>query len=801
MSVTRLFLVLLLLSFWNSFLFFAQENSSSVASAQKILLNGKEYYLHVVQRGEGLYRIGVNYGVSQQEILQANDNITEHLKVGQIIRIPVIQGRNSNNNELSRAKSFMYHTVTKGQTAFSIARKYNIPIETIFENNLGTREGLVEGAILKIPAQTTNGNRLSAQEPDSAYLYHTVLPKETLYAIAREYHTTVEVIVAANPGLRNGILAIGSVVRIPKETFDPLQNIKATDDGTQRFIEGEQYLYHTIQPGQTFFSISRQYQVTVESLQAANPGLNQEDLKVGYLLRIPRNQVVQSPKTIDQHPQHMFLSHKVRRKETLYGISRQYHVDMETIKLLNPKVDFNNLNKGTTLKIPTDTWFASRTASILETEPVDSLEEQEAMAMLFTKDCALNTTLGYQEPIRVAVLFPFAARETSRFYNESDTARMIRSLPASANRSKAFVEFYSGMLLALDTLKKQDVKVDLSVFDITPDSLALKRVLNDEALLNADLIIGPALANELPLVSAFSYEHKIPLVYPLSNTDTELWRNPYLFHVNTPDSLFYDQMAQEIVRQASGANLVVIMPSEQEAGACSFVRHIQRQVAVHTGNPIHYIEYHSTGNDLVELQAVMSKEGANFVVVPTVKEADVSKIIPVLAGVKELIQANITLFGTADWLRYQTIDPEQIHLLNGSIFSPFGLDYNQPQTCNFINKYRQWFFTEPHAISPYFQSSASGSNFSRYGIWGYDVTSYFLTAIARYGSDFDLCLDQFHHENVQFNFNFKRVSNWGGFYNQGLFLLKFNSDFSTERIPLSNPAIKSQMGSFAENQV
>jgi hypothetical protein len=210
-------------------------------------------------------------------------------------------------------------------------------------------------------------------------------------------------------------------------------------------------------------------------------------------------------------------------------------------------------------------------------------------------------------------------------------------------------------------------------------------------------------------------------------------------------------------------------------------------VEQHTGKPIQFTEYHSKGNDLEKLQTVISKEVANYVVVPTVKEAEVSKIIPVLAGVKELTQANITLFGTSDWLRYQTIDPEQVHLLNGSVFSPFGLDYHRQPTRNFISKYRQWYFTEPHAISPYFQSSGSSSNFSRYGIWGYDVASFFLTALARYGSDFDLCLDQFQHENIQFNFHFKRVSNWGGFYNQGLFLLRFNSDFSTERIALPNP--------------
>lgn len=783
MSVSRFLLIVLFIFQWNTCWVFSQEASTHLAPAQKIILGGKEFYLHVVQRGEGLYRISVNYGVSQQEILDANDDITENLKVGQILRIPIIKGRNSNAQELSRSATYMYHTVEKGQTAFSIARKYNIPIESIYENNIGTREGLIEGAILKIPVTTANeGVRTSIQDPEAgSYIYHTVAPKETLFGIAREYNTSVEEIVKANPALRDGILAIGSVVRIPKSTVASENVVKVNTNGSQRAIEAEDFLYHTIQPGQTFYSISRQYQVDIDKLRNANPGMSQDDLKVGYLIKVPRLQESQAKPQVSEG--RMFLTHKVKRKETLYGISREYHVDMETIKLLNPKADFSNLSRGTSLKIPTDAWFAARNAKTPTSQPIDTVKDDEVIPAILSGDCSINRTLGYQVPIRVALLFPFSAREASRFFSDNDTARVARNLPASANRGKVFAEFYSGALLALDTLKKQGVNVELSVYDIAPDSLALRRVLEDKALSKVDLIIGPALAYELPMVSAFSRQHQIPLVYPMSNNNPEIQRNPYLFQINTSDSLYYPIMVDEIVNQANGATLLVIMPSESESGARMLVQQIRSRVNQPNRN-IKYIEHRSKGDDLNDITALLSREGANFIVVPTVKEADVSKIIPILAGVKEKTKAEITLFGMSDWLRFQTIDPEQVHQLNGSIFSPFGLDYQQKHTRDFIRKYRQWYFTEPHAISPYFQSSGSTSNFSRYGIWGYDVTYYFISAICRYGSDFDICLNNFKHQSVQFNFDFKRVSNWGGFYNQGLFLVKFHADFRTERIPL-----------------
>ncbi len=784
MFALRYLLLVVVLFLGNLTILISQDTSKQVAPAQKILLGGKEYFLHVVQHGEGLYRIGVNYGVSQQEIMDANHDITVDLKVGQIIRVPIIKGRNSNSQELSRSRTYMYHTVEKGQTAYSISKQYNIPIESIYENNIGTQEGLVEGAILRIPVLTSDKNVVSSvNEPDS-FIYHTVEPKETLYGIAREYNTTINVIIEANPALRDGKLPIGSKVRIPKNVVEAVNIVKVSPDGTQRFIDGDKFLYHSIQTGQTFYSISRQYQVDVEKIKAANPGVSQDDLKVGNMLRVPRPSVsstLQQPQVSDAR---LYTSHKVTRKETIYGISRKYNIDMETIKGVNPEIDFNKLKKGVILRIPTDEWFASRTASVLSQVVVPDSVNEEQLPVYEYGDCSGNSVLGHNVPIKVALLFPFGANEASRFSNIADSSGVMHSLPTSASRGKVFFEFYSGMLLALDTLKKEGVNVELSVFDISHDSLALKKVLENKSLVDADLIIGPALAQELPLLSEFSLKHQIPLVYPMSNTNPELTRNPYLFHINTPDSLYFNQMANEIVHQAAGSTLIVILPPESETSASLFVNHLRLQANQKNGKTINYIEYRSKGNDLGALQNIINKEGPNFIVVPSVDEASVSKIIPILAGVKEISKANITLFGMSDWLRFQTIDPEQIHQLNGSIFSPFGIDYKQKQTTQFIKKYRSWFHTEPHAISPYFQNSGISSNYSRYGIWGYDVSMYFISAIYRFGSDFDLCLNNFQHDEIQFNFDFKRISNWGGFYNHGLFFIKFHSDFTTERIPV-----------------
>ena len=751
---------------------------------KKIVLNGKEYYLHVVRKGEGLYRLGVNYGVSQQEILDANSDITENLKIGQIVRIPIISGRNSDTKEMDKSRSFIYHTVEKGQTVFFVSRKYNISEDVIYNNNPGSKERLIEGAILKIPVGESDKIEMPSQNvPNDDFIYHTVKPQETLFALSREYNTTVEKIKEVNPALQNGVLSIGSKVRIPANLVSAESLTRTTEDKTQQFIESSDYLYHTIQQGQTFYSISRQYQVREQELRDANQGVTQENLKVGYALRVPRP--IFDEKKIGQiNDSDLFITHRVRRKETLYGISRMYHVDEETIKSLNPTVGFRDLKNGTNLKIPTDAWFALRTATVLNQaeEVVADNTEITDDATITSVDCG-NAIVSL--PIKVALMLPFQARESNVYYRDS---LGLSNESNAALRTKPFIEFYSGMLLAVDVLKKQNISVEFTTYDIAPDSRSIQNALNDPKLKNMDLIIGPAIANELPLISSFSIEHGIPLVYPMSHNNPNLLDNPYMFQINSPDSLFHDLIADEIVRQAKGENLLVILPDASEPDAIKLANLVKQKAFLQGRSDntiINYQEYLPGKDDLLGIQALIDKNKHTYVFIPSEKQADVSKLIPIIAGIKTKIRANITLFGMPDWLRFQTIDPENIYVLNGTIFSPFGIDYNDSATKGFIEKYRQSFYTEPHAVSPYFQNSDASASYSRYGIWGYDVSLYFLTAISKYGKNFEVCIDNFNSKQIQFNFKFSRISNWGGFYNNGLYMIKFNSNYTTQRIPLS----------------
>jgi LysM repeat protein len=774
----------------------AQTNQAR--SERKIVIEGKEYYLHVVQAGEGLYALARQYNVSQQEIVEANPELERGLKRDQVLKIPVIQGRNESREEIERSGNFILHTVEKGQTAWFISRKYDVDVKDIFEHNVGAEEQLTVGSIIRVPAKDKDPDTEDPQD-EGNFIFHKVQPGNTLYSLARKFNVTVDNIIENNPALKNGTLLPGTMVRIPRTPDSEKQKESLQETTDQELIQSDAFIFHEIKPGQTLYSISRRYQVDLSEVQDANPDVDTDDLIPGYMLRIPREK--EGKLTAESQPQSdkdLFDRHKVRRKETLFSISRQYNVDMETIRKVNPGVDFSNLRKGAELKIPMDQWFVQNLSGIQdEMEEAETLHDSLKIKPFIPTDrlCENREGIGFSRPAKVAILLPFALDETDEAnilekVQSGDAIRTQRRSPVISRRSRIFAEFYEGTLLALDELKKKNVNVNLSVYDISQNNGNVEMTLNaNPELKEVDMIIGPARSDDLAVVSKFSIEHQIKLVYPLSNVNPVLDRNPYVFQVNTPDTLLFDKMTSEIVQQSESHNLLAIIPDGDDAYASAFLDKLRQKVFFNEfalNKEINYREYRMMGkDDLTNLEALLDPLKKNYVVVPTNSEATISKIVPTLAGIAEKGKVKISLFGMTEWLRAQSIEPEDMFTLNTQIFTFFALDYESQQTQRFIEKYRDWYHTEPHAVSSYFQNSSSSSGYSRYGAWGYDVAYYFISALTERGEYFEYCQDPLMEIHpVQFNFSFKRISNWGGFYNDGIFLLKFLPGYKVDRVPV-----------------
>ncbi len=777
MIITRFsFLFFLLFTVFSNSFVIAQTNLST--SKQKVVIDGETYYLHVVQKGEGFYRLSKTYGVSQKEIIEANPQLESGLKVGDIINIPVIQGRNSNEQQIQKSSGYIYHTVEKGQTLYFISHKYHVSIEDIVSNNVGVDKNLLVGSIIKIPVQQ------KIEIVEDGYAYHKVKAQETLYSISKQYNTNVDSLVKINPALKNGVLPVNSVIRVPIIQKQEVVT-KTEDKDVPPMVEDEDYIYHSIKSGETITSIAQKYNANRRAVEEANSGIDMTNLPVGYVVRIPKTDIKTGGVSLSVTQKDFFI-HTVRRKETLYSIAKRYGVTIEDIKMANEDENLS-LRKGQKIKVPTKAYLRSLD-EMPEQDTYGQLNGADQMAAkdsFSSVDCESMYRNISSETITVALLLPFDVEATHRAnlitkVIDEDTVQVTRENLILSPRSRTFIEFYEGALMAMDSLKKIGVNIHLLTYDTAPDSNKVKEILAKPEMQLVDLIIGPAYASNLKLVSEFSKQKQIQMVSPLSNINEEMDDNPLLFQVNPSDTLLYEQYADYITNINPQERIIVIKSAKASSDEEFLAKTIKDKLylkQMQKGLMPDYKEIIFSEQDIQGVAALMKKDERNIVIVPSSKEADVSKIVTTLKGVKETSDCQIKLVGFNNWLRFQTIDPVDIYMLDTEIITAQALDYDNKEVNDFILKYRQWYHTEPYAVAPYFVRSGKNVNYSRYGIWGYDVSYYFILARAMYGPKFEFCLLQMKQNQVQFNFNFVRHENWSGFYNAGLFVIKFRPNY------------------------
>ena len=196
---------------------------------------------YVVKKGDTLYGISNQYGVSVTELAEINGIKGSNLDIGKELMIPIKSGTNPNN-------MFMY-TVKKGDTLYGISRKYNTTIKEIMELNYLKDTNLIPGTIIRIPEMYTKEEDMTVP----SYINYTVKSGDTLYGIAKNYKVSIDTIVEDN-GLKNNILSIG-------------QNLKIrTNSSVVESCFGEDYTpivdkTYTVVKGDSLYSISKKFKI------------------------------------------------------------------------------------------------------------------------------------------------------------------------------------------------------------------------------------------------------------------------------------------------------------------------------------------------------------------------------------------------------------------------------------------------------------------------------------------------------------------------------------------------------------
>ena len=579
---------------------------------------------------------------------------------------------------------------------------------------------LMAGSSIKVMAQAS---------AESGYFLHTVTKGQSLYSISSMYNVSIDDIVRLNPGSDKQIRE-GAALKIP-------QAVSTNSDKP---------VFHTIQAGETLYRLSVKYNITTQAICEANPGLSSENFRSGQVIIIPVQSASktekETPKATAKEETTVKMNdwkdmHKVERKETIFSISREYGITEEELIAANPELKNGKLKKGSFLFIP----YGKNEQKSQQTESkptVQELTNEEIFSRFEDSKKEIKT-------IKVAVLLPFMAGTSA---NMEEQIRMV--------------EYYEGFLMAVDSLKKEGVSVDLYTYDTKGKEATLNNILARKEMKNMDIIFGPARSQDIDALATFADKNNIRLVIPFAPKVDQVFKNQHIYQVNTPQSYLYSEVYEHFNRKFSGCNVIFLNASNGDREKDEFIKGMKTGLKE---NGISYRDFTMTDN-FYDITTVMDTLKNNIFIPTSGKSTALVKILPQLTQIRrERPNYSMNLFGYPEWQTYTNDYLASFYEIDTYFYSSFYTNNLFPAAVNFTHAYRRWYSKDMANIYP------------KYGMLGYDTGYFFLKGLSKYGNKMEENLSSIHVTPIQIGFKFERVNNWGGFINRKVFFVHFSKDY------------------------
>ena len=416
--------------------------------------------------------------------------------------------------------------------------------------------------------------------------------------------------------------------------------------------------------------------------------------------------------------------HKVKKKETIFGISRMYDITIEQLMKANPEMNTPGyeLKKGTVLRIPFST---------LQTEtPVAKPAEEE------------DADDVRKRAIRLGVMLP---------------------LHDINGDGKRMVEYYRGVLMACDSIKKLGISVDVHAWNAAEDG-DINKILSDENAAKCDLIIGPLYSKQMSAMSAFVEKNKIKLLIPFSINAPQLADNKYIYQVYQSHTVQDDATIEHFVKGFKNYHTVIIDCNDSTSQKGSFTSALRRQLEQE--NMELSITNLKSGES--DFSKAFSRTKPNVVILNTGRSPELGIAFSKLNGLKvtdpDLV---INMFGYTEWLMYTRAHLENFYKFNTYIPSVFYYNPLSASTKRLQQKFRWNFHTDMQNSLP------------RFALTGFDHAYFFLTGLHSEGKMF--LGEKSNMEYVQTPLQFERYGN-GGLRNHTQLFVHYTPDNRVETI-------------------
>lgn len=504
-------------------------------------------------------------------------------------------------------------------------------------------------------------------------------------------------------------------------------------------FDGKEFYIHTVIKGQTLYSISKAYNVLISEIIFDNPAVI-DGIKPDMELKILVNSMAKDlNNTTQEEPVEIngkYRIHKVDKGQTLYSISKQYNVNPEQLRQVNPDMS-DTLRLGQRINIPVEQLIRPD-ETVYTSAFLNNISDTTAFV--------LDTN-----SIDVVLLLPLYLKENDKVNIDTISGNIRETIYA---KSLNALEFYEGAQMAVDSISRTGMKATVYLFD-SPDEENLNKLLSNPILKQADLIIGPFYGKKFEAIADFASKNKIACVTPVLRRDNILENNPFISKVMPSDERLIRQMGDFVGRWNCKKNLIVMHngSTEDSLRLSQLMKGINGRCDSAKLNVLN-----TKGKSVKFVDSVLVKGVENIVVCLSDDQNYVSRLILHLekknTPEKERV---VTLFGLSEWQDYESIEVEYFQNVNLHIPVDLFVDYNSDAVKKFLVSFREKYLAEP----------------GKYSLLGYDVTLYYLQMLKKYGNGFFLNPPAIHSSGLQSNFDFIKVSEQGGLENQCTFILNY----------------------------
>ena len=493
---------------------------------------------------------------------------------------------------------------------------------------------------------------------------------------------------------------------------------------------------HEVQSGETLYSIARQYNVQVKTLLDLNPGLDADHIMAGQKINVPAaqqtnvvvpavgQQTAQQQVITPNRPRYKTL-HEVKKKETIFGISRMYGITEEQLIAANPDLKKGKLKKGVVLNIPytteEDTQYQAEQQRIIE-------EANKPKVVMYPT-------------IKAAIILPFSKDE------EKMTAE-----------SQKMTNLYQGFLLAVDSLKEHGCNVEVFAYDEVSPATPVASILQKSEMKDMQLIVGPIRQWNVKSVADFAHQHHIAHVVPFSNELSLVNEHPTTFQVNAPTSLMYNQVFNRFTLIHKDHNIIFVNMNDK-GDNMAYINDFKRDLETKS------IAYgYVNASEFTDIQSML-KVGKNNVIIPTSGSASAfENLCKKLDGLNLTSEYTVQLFGFPEWQMFANKYDKYLGKYQCQFFTSFYSNASSSRTQQFNGRFRRWFNQDQY------------NSFPKYGELGYDIAAYFIKGLNEYGSSLYENLHNYSYFSLEFPMMFEKKNEWSGYQNRSMMIVTYRTD-------------------------